>query len=73
MKENPEIESAKRILEYLIHYKPDSFTGRDVLRHKNALKTMAVVTPGTKLLIERNYIREIKAGAFEVNPIIKTL
>ena len=71
MKENPEIESAKRILEYLIHHKPDMFTGRDVLRHKNALKTMAEVTPGTKLLIERNYIRETKTGTFEVNPIIK--
>jgi hypothetical protein len=73
MKENPEIESAKRILEYLILHKPDRFTGRDILRHKNALKTMAEVTPGTKLLIERNYIRESKAGVFEVNPIIKTL
>ena len=73
MRENPEIESAKRILEYLILHKPDSFTGRDILRHKNALKTMAEVTPGLKLLIERNYIREIKAGIFKVNPVIKTL
>jgi hypothetical protein len=73
MRENPEIESAKKILEYLIHHKPDSFTGRDVLRHKNAIKTMEEVTPGTRLLIERNYIRKTKTGAFEVNPIIKTL
>jgi putative DNA primase/helicase len=73
MRENPEIESAKRILEYIMHHKPDRFTGRDILRHKHALKTMAEVTLGTKLLIERNYIREIQAGTFEVNPIIKTL
>ena len=76
MRENPEIESAKRILEYIMHHKPDRFTGRDVLRHKNALKTMAEVTPGIKLLLERNYIKEneeIKAATFEVNPIIKTL
>ena len=73
MSENPEIESAKKILEYLILHKPDMFTGRDVLRHKNALKTMAEVIPGTKLLIERNYIRETNAATFEVNPITKML
>jgi putative DNA primase/helicase len=76
MNENPEIESAKRILEYLIHHKPDRFTGRDVLRHKHALKKMEEVAPGLKLLIERGYIKaieDVKAGTFEVNPIIKTL
>ena len=73
MSENPEIESAKRILEYLKLHKPYRFTGRDILRHKNALKTMAEVTPGLKLLIERNYIRETETAIFEVNPILKTL
>jgi len=73
MGENPEIESAKRILEYLILHKPDSFKGRDILRHKNALKTMAEVTPGLKLLIERSYIREKKTGIFEINPILRML
>ncbi|GAX60551.1 hypothetical protein SCALIN_C13_0063 [Candidatus Scalindua japonica] len=76
MNESPEIESAKRILEYLIHHKPYTFTGRDVLRHKYALKTMGEVTPGLKLLIERSYIKEIegtRTATFEVNPIIKTL
>ena len=73
MRENPEIESAKKILEYLIHHKPDSFTGRDVIRHKHALNTMAEVTPGLKLLIERNYIRETESLIFEVNPTLRTL
>jgi hypothetical protein len=73
MAENPEIESAKRILEYITLHNPDSFTGRDVLRHKNALKTMAEVTLGITLLIERNYIRETITGTFEINPVIKTL
>lgn len=73
MRENPDIESAKRILEYIMLHKPDSFTGRDVLRRKNALKTMAEVTPGLKLLIERNYIRDAGKAIYEVNPIIKIL
>ena len=73
MRENLEIESAKRILEYIMLHKPDRFAGRDVLRHKNALTTMGVVKPGITLLIERNYIREPEPAIFEVNPIIKML
>ena len=40
------------------------------------LKKMEEVAPGLKLLIERGYIKaieDVKAGTFEVNPIIKTL
>jgi hypothetical protein len=84
MNEDPQIESAKKVLEYLILHKPDSFKGRDVLRHKNAFKNMKDVTPGLELLVERNYIREVKtklsiaagrpeATTYEVNPKVKTL
>jgi hypothetical protein len=83
MRENPEIESAKKILDYLIVHKPDSFKGRDVLRNKNAFKTMGEITPGLKLLVERNHIREKgkstsvngrpEATIYEVNPKVKTL
>lgn len=84
MKEHPEIESAKKILDYLIVHKPDSFKGRDVLRNKNAFKTMKEITPGLEVLVERNYIRVVEtesptgygrpeATFYEVNPIINTL
>ena len=83
MRENPEIESAKKILDYLILHKPDSFKGRDVLRNKNAFKSMGEITPGLKLLVERNYIREKgkstpvygrpEATIYEVNPKVQTL
>ena len=83
MKENPEIESAKKILDYLIVHKPESFKGRDVLRSKNAFKSMGEITPGLKLLVERNYIREKgkstpvngrpEATIYEVNPKVQTL
>jgi hypothetical protein len=83
MRELPEIESAKKILDYLIIRKPDSFKGRDVLRNKNAFKSMEEITPGLKLLVERNYIREKVKSAhvngrpvatiYEVNPKVQTL
>ncbi len=58
MGEDPKIEAAKLILEYIIQYKPETFKGRDVLRHKNAFKTMEEVQPGLNILTERGYIRE---------------
>jgi hypothetical protein len=81
MKEDPQIESAKKILEYLIQHRPDKFKGRDILRHKSVFKSMDVVTPGLKLLVERNYIRGLEtktttgigrpeATVYEVNPYI---
>jgi hypothetical protein len=84
MNEDTQIESAKKIREYLILHKPDSFKGRDVLRHKNALNKMDDIKEGLKLLVERNYIREVptksltgqgrpEAIVYEVNPRIKTL
>ena len=83
MRENSEIESAMKILDYLIVHKPDSLKGRDVLRNKNAFKSMGEITPGLKLLVERNYIREKEksipvngrpeATIYEVNPIVQTL
>jgi len=84
MGEDYQIESAKKILEYLLLHKPGSFKGRDVLRHKNIFKNMGEITPGLNLLVERNYIREAKndspvsfgrpeAIIYEVNPQVKML
>ncbi|MCP4254049.1 MAG: DUF3987 domain-containing protein [Candidatus Scalindua sp.] len=83
MRENPEIESAKKILDYLIAHQPTSFKGRDVLRNKNAFNSMGEIAPGLKLLAERNYIREKakstpvngrpEASIYEVNPKVLTL
>jgi len=78
MGEEPQVESAKKILEYLRHHKPDSFKGRDILRNKSAFKKMEEIASGLKLLVERNYIREKErntnghgrpeATTYEVNP-----
>ncbi|MGD0884915.1 MAG: YfjI family protein [Thermodesulfovibrionales bacterium] len=80
MEADPGIESAKKILNYLVRHGIDIFKGRDVLRHTN-LKTMDEVTPALKILIERGYIREAdvtrsgigrpEATAYDVNPKIK--
>lgn len=76
------IESAKKILDYLLRHSPETFKGRDVLRHTN-FKTMDEVTPGLKILIERGYIRGVdiirpimgrpEAMTYEVNPKIEML
>ena len=58
MREEPQVEAAKKILEYLRHHKPNSFKGRDILRNKNVFKKMDEITSGLRLLVERNYIRE---------------
>ncbi len=83
MGEDSGIESAKKILEYLIHHKPDSFKGRDILRNKNYFNNMRGIFPGLILLMERNYIREAKMNTtgigrpestiYEVNPRVKKL
>ncbi len=83
MKEEPQIESAKKILEYLKQHKPDSFKGRDILRNKNAFKKIEQITSALKLLVKRNYIREKErntngygrpeATTYEVNPNVNTL
>jgi hypothetical protein len=83
MGEDPKIEAAKLILEYIVQHRPGTFKGRDVLMNKNAFKSMDDVLPGLNILIERGYIREIalqdkpkhrgrpEAPTYEVNP--KTL
>jgi replicative DNA helicase len=78
MGEEPQVEAAKKILEYLKHHKPDSFKGRDILRNKSAFKKMDEIIPGLNLLVERNYIRKMdrstnghgrpEAITYEVNP-----
>ncbi len=81
MGEDPKIEAAKLILEYVMQNKPQTFQGRDILRNKNAFKSMEEVLPGLNILIERGYIRQKeellkavtgrpKAPAYEVNPKI---
>jgi hypothetical protein len=81
MQEDPRIEAAKKVLEYIFQHRPKEFKGRDVLRYKSAFKSMEDVLPGLKILIERQYIREDirkysgtgrpEAVSYEVNP--KTL
>lgn len=82
MNSDPSIESAKKILNYLKTHSPETFKGRDVLRHTN-LRKMDEVIPGLKILLERGYIREVRlissvmgrpeAMTYEVNPKIKIL
>src|SRR5208283_4854078 len=79
MEVDSSIESAKKILCYLLRHSPETFKGRDVLRNTN-LKTMDEVMPGIKILVERGFIREkevIHSGierreamTYEVNPKI---
>lgn len=78
MQADPKIEAAELILDYLLRHKPIIFKGRDILRHKNALRTMDAVNHGLKILMERGYIREQEgkpqgtgrpeAVIFKVNP-----
>lgn len=80
MQADHRIESAKRTLSYIVRQNPDSFKGRDIIRHSN-FKTMDDVLPGLKVLIERGYIRETETARsgtgrpeaiiYEVNPKIK--
>ncbi len=83
MQEDQKIEFAKKILEYVHTHESGTFKGRDVLRNKNALKSMDNVKQGLDVLTERGYIREIlsdykgsgrpEAITYEINPKIKTL
>lgn len=81
MGEEPQTQVAKTILEYIKHNNPNKFTARDIMRHKNVLKTIKGILPGLEILIERNFIREVKSEsvgpgrpggtAYEVNPKLK--
>ena len=53
------METAKRILNYITNRRPGTFKGRDIFNHTN-LKTMADISPGLIVLMERGYIREAK-------------
>jgi len=57
MGNNPAIESARKILEFISRGGIEKFKGRDIIRN-TGLRTMAEVTPGLKVLIERSYIKE---------------
>lgn len=77
METDSKIESAQKILDYLSNHRPETFKGRDVLRHKN-IKSMESVNPGLEVLLEHAYIRKFdmktqgvgrpEAITFEVNP-----
>lgn len=60
MQADPRIESAKGILDYIQRHKPQTFKGRDVLRHTN-FKTIEDVMPALKILTERDFIRELES------------
>lgn len=80
MGEDPKIEKAQVILDYLLLHRPSTFQGRDVIRHKNAFKAMDDVLPGLNILSERGYIRQRvrkpagekggrpEAPIYEINP-----
>ncbi|MCP3686504.1 MAG: DUF3987 domain-containing protein [bacterium] len=77
MKEDPAVESARKILEYIKTHNPGRFNAREVQQNKNAFKSIKDVLPGLEVLIEHGYIRETKkenknmgrpkAAVFEVN------
>lgn len=77
MREDPRMKAAKQILDYILRHKPENFKGRDVIHHTN-LKTMDDILPGMNILMERGYIREVKAiysgtgrpvaESYDVNP-----
>ncbi|MCP3683830.1 MAG: DUF3987 domain-containing protein [bacterium] len=80
MKEDPAVESARKILEYIKTHNPGRFNAREVQQNKNAFKSIKDVLPGLEVLIEHGYIRQTekenksmgrpKATVFEVNPKI---
>jgi hypothetical protein len=81
MREDTEITTAKRILDYIKRSKPTTFKGRDLFNHTNC-QSMQEIQPGLNILMERGYIREFgrhttdkKAGrpestSYEINPKI---
>lgn len=56
--EDPQVESASKILEYLKLHKPNTFKGRDVLRGKSGFRNMDTVNLGLNYLVCKNYIKE---------------
>lgn len=65
--EDVQIESAKKILEYLKQHEINTLKGREVLRGKSALKTMDSVKIGLNYLILKNYIKEKESFVNSVN------
>jgi hypothetical protein len=56
MNEPEEVKTTKKILEYIKRVKPETFKGRDVLRH-TGFTSMDEIAPGLKLLCERDFIK----------------
>jgi len=56
MNEPDDVKTAKKILEYIKRAKPETFKGRDVLRH-TGFTSMDEIAPGLKLLCERDFIK----------------
>jgi hypothetical protein len=61
MGEDPRVTAARRILKYILRERPETFTARDVMRHKAGFHTTADVNPGLLVLVERGYIAPITA------------
>jgi|TARA_Y100000294_G_scaffold70400_1_gene66750 hypothetical protein len=70
--DDDQIEKAKKILKYMQKHNLSTFTGRDVLRHKNCFKKISEINPGLSILLERNYIKHHAKG-YKVNPRIQTV
>ena len=64
MSEPENIKTAKMILEYIKRVRPESFKGREVIRHTN-LKTMGEVSPGLDLLCQRSFIQPVDTTTYK--------
>lgn len=80
MRQDPRVEAAKKILEFILLHAPQTFKGRDVLQYKSAFKTMEDLEPGLVVLRDRGYIRlesqkykgkgRPESSSYQVNPKI---
>lgn len=84
MRQDKQIEAARKILEFITTRRIEFFQGRDVLSNKNCFNTMDDIIPGIKLLEDRGYIKvqqqlndgpgRPRSALYIVNPIfLKTL
>jgi hypothetical protein len=79
MHSDPAIESGKRILKAIVRHSLKQLKPSDVFQYTN-LRTLDEITPGLKVLLEREYIREMnqqysgkgrpRAATYAVNPNI---
>jgi hypothetical protein len=58
MRQDPRIEAAKTIYDFLIKKQVSTFKVRDVLEHKRVFKTVEDTLPGLRVLIDMEIIKE---------------